>query len=154
MAAEPAYRLNIHSDFASEPSRMQGMHVERTGTRSEQEPSRLLVTMAKMAAILLVVIAALAFARIALTNATVTTMIESDSLSSQIEDARSSGIGLEMEQSVLSNTYAIDAAAARLGMSAPDSVATIALSPDVVAVDGDGVLSLSGSVKNLVKTQG
>ena len=106
-----------------------------------------------MAAIVLVVVAALCFARIALTNATVSTMIESDALSAQISEARSTGTSLEMEQSTLSNTAAINSAAKRLGMTAPYEVGTIALSPDVVATDANGSLSLSGTVKNVVGTQ-
>ena len=122
------------------------------------EPSRapsvnILVEIAKMAAIVLVVVAALCFARIALTNATVSTMIESDALSAQISEARSTGTSLEMEQSTLSNTAAINSAAKRLGMTAPYEVGTIALSPDVVATDANGSLSLSGTVKNVVGTQ-
>ena len=98
-------------------------------------------------------VAALCFARIALTNATVSTMIESDALSAQISEARSTGTSLEMEQSTLSNTAAINSAAKRLGMTAPYEVGTIALSPDVVATDANGSLSLSGTVKNVVGTQ-
>ena len=126
----------------------------RTGAEPRASSTPLLVTAAKMAAIVLVVVAALAFARIALTNATVTTMIESDSLSGKISEVRADGVGLEMEQSALTNTSAVKAAAKRLGMAAPAEVGTIALSPDVVAVDGDGALSLSGTCKNLVGAQG
>ena len=148
-----AYRLDSYPSFAPEQAHASDMHVERTGTRAQEQRSSLLVTAARMAAIVLFVIAALAFGRIALTNATVTTLIEADSLSSQIEAARSSGVSLEMEQSVLSNNYAINAAAARLGMETPAEVGTLALSPDIVAVNEDGALSLSGTVKNLAKTK-
>ena len=114
----------------------------------------LLVTIAKMAVIVLVVVTALAFARIALTNAAVTTMIESDVLSAQITEARTSGVSLEMEQSVLANPSAVKAAAKKLGMAAPAEVGVIALEPDIVAVDAAGELSLSKSVKNLAGIQG
>ena len=151
--AESAYRLDTYSDLVPESSPTR-IRAERTGQRAENSSSSMLVTAAKMAVILLFVVAVLAFARITLTNATVTTMIESDALSSEISEARSSGISLEMEQSVLSNNYAVDAAAKRLGMAAPGEVGTIALSPDIVSVDQDGALSLSGSVSSLVKAQG
>lgn len=151
-AAEPAYRMDyLNAAFAPEVERE--ISVERTGS-AQQPTTSILVTAAKMAAIVLVVVTALAFARIALTNATVVTMIETDSISSQIADARSSGVSLEMEQSVLSNTSAVSAAAKRLGMEAPYEVETIALAPDVVATDGDGALSLSKTVGNLVAAQG
>ena len=123
------------------------------GGANAQPSVNILVEIAKMAAIVLVVVAALCFARIALTNATVSTMIESDALSAQISEARSTGTSLEMEQSTLSNTAAINSAAKRLGMTAPYEVGTIALSPDVVATDANGSLSLSGTVKNVVGTQ-
>ena len=128
------------------------MRVVRGGAKA-QPSVNILVEIAKMAAIVLVVVAALCFARIALTNATVSTMIESDALSTQISEARSTGTSLEMEQSTLSNTAAINSAAKRLGMSAPYEVGTIVLSPDVVATDANGSLSLSGTVKNVVGTQ-
>ena len=128
------------------------MRVVRGGAKA-QPSVNILVEIAKMAAIVLVVVAALCFARIALTNATVSTMIESDALSAQISEARSTGTSLEMEQSTLSNTAAINSAAKRLGMSAPYEVGTIVLSPDVVATDANGSLSLSGTVKNVVGTQ-
>ena len=150
--AQQAYRIESYSDFAAETTRSD-IRAARTGNR-EAGSSALLVTAAKMAAIVLVVVAALAFARIALTSATVTTMIESDSISSEIADARSAGVSLEMEQSVLSNSSAIKQAATKLGMSAPFEVGTIELAPDVVATDAGGNLSLSGTVKNLVATQG
>ena len=105
----------------------------------------------RLAAVLIVVVAALCFARIALTNAAVTTLIDSDTISSQIEEARTSGVGLEMQQSVLSSPTAINSAVKRLGMISPGEVDTMALEPDVVAYDADGGLSLSSSVKNVVR---
>ena len=152
--AQQAYRLDAFPMY--EPSRARSsqsdMRVVRGGANA-QPSVNILVEIAKMAAIVLVVVAALCFARIALTNATVSTMIESDALSTQISEARSTGTSLEMEQSTLSNTAAINSAAKRLGMTAPYEVGTIALSPDVVATDANGSLSLSGTVKNVVGTQ-
>lgn len=151
--AEPAYRNRSYAEHAYDSREPRNLRVTRTGT-SEQSATSLLVTIAKMAAIVLVVVTALAFARIALTNAAVVTMIESDAISSQIADARTTGVSLEMEQSVLSNTSAIKAAAKRLGMATPYEVESIILSPDVVATTSDGALSLSGTVGKLVETQG
>ena len=152
--AQQAYRLDTFPMY--EPGRARSsqsdMRVVRGGANA-QPSVNILVEIAKMAAIVPVVVAALCFARIALTNATVSTMIESDALSAQISEARSTGTSLEMEQSTLSNTAAINSAAKRLGMTAPYEVGTIALSPDVVATDANGSLSLSGTVKNVVGTQ-
>ena len=58
-----------------------------------------------------------------------------------------------MEQSLLSSTSAINAAVKRLNMAAPYGVGTIALDEDVVALDGNGDLSLSNTIKNTVKVQ-
>ena len=152
MAAQPAYRKD-YLDAAFAPSIESEISVERTGS-AQQPTTSILVTAAKMAAVVLVVVTALAFARIALTNAAVYTLIESDAISSEIADARSSGVSLEMEQSVLSNTSAINLAAKKLGMAAPGEVGTLVLSPDIVATGDDGALSLSKTVGNLVKAQG
>ena len=150
--AQPAYRLDTYPDFSYEAPARPDLRAHRSPETSSS--TKLLVTAAKMAAVVLVVVAALAFARIALTNATVVTMIETDSISSQITQARSSGVSLEMEQSVLSNSSAISAAAKRLGMAAPEEVGMIALTPDIVATEGNGDLSLSKTVGNLVQAQG
>lgn len=151
-----AYQLDAYPNLAPERERG-GMRAVRTGTRQQEQrnaQAALLVTAAKLAAVVLVLVAALSFARIALTNAAVTTMIESDALSAQIAEARSSGVSLEMEQSVLSSKSALNGAVKRLGMAAPATIGSITLDPDVVALDAQGNLSLSGSVKNVVGTQG
>lgn len=151
--AERAYRAPAYTEPAHAPQRRRNLRVDRTGS-PEQATTPLLVTIARMAAVILVVITVLSFARIALTNATVVTMIESDAISSQIADARTAGVSLEMEQTVLTNSSAIKVAAKRLGMAAPYEVGTIILEPDVVATTGNGALSLSGTVSNLLGTQG
>lgn len=152
--AEPAYRMSAYPEYAPERSRRADVRAVRTGSPSASETNAaLLVTAAKLAAVVLVFVACLCFARIALTNAAVTTMIESDALSAEIETARSSGVGLEMEQSVLSSTSALNAAVKRLGMAAPGEVGTLVLEPDVVATGANGELSLSGSVKNVVSAR-
>lgn len=152
-----AYRLDAYPSYdpryEDQRESARDLRAERTGAPA-QKPSSLLVTAAVMAAIILCVVAALSFARIALTGATVSTLIESDTLSGQIESARTTGVSLEMEQSVLSNMYAIEAAAKRLGMYEADSVGTIALPPDAVVVNESGALSLSGSVKSVSGIQG
>ena len=153
-SANLAYNLDAYPDFAPERARQRDVRAVRTGERQQADANAaLLVTAAKLAAVVFVLVAALSFARIALTNAAVTTMIESDAISAQISEARSSGVGLEMEQSVLSSNSALNAAVKRLGMAAPAEVGAIALSPDIVAVNANGELSLSDSVKNVVGAQ-
>lgn len=165
--AQRAYGYDAYSAFAGNAARELPARRERErfssadvrtvrtgGSREAEQAASLLATAARLGAVLLVVIAALCFARIALTNAAVTTMIESDTLSAQIEEARSSGIGLEMQQSVMTSPSSLKSAVHRLGMAAPVEVGTIALDPDVVAVTDAGELSLSETVKNVVEVQG
>ena len=149
--AARAYSFDAYPDYAPQTQRRTDVRAIRTGARAADNPNAALIaTAAKLAAVVIVFVAVLSFARIALTNAAVTTMIESDSLSAQIVEARSSGVSLEMEQSVLSSTSALHAAVKRLGMAAPGEIGVLALEPDVVATNADGALSLSGSVKNVV----
>ena len=152
--AEYAFQYSAYPNYAPERTRRSDVRAVRTGTRREADSNAaILVTAAKLAAVVFVFIAALCFARIALTNAAVTTMIESDAISAQITEARSSGVSLEMEQSVLSSTSALNSAVKRLGMGAPGYIGSITLDPDVVALDADGGLLFSDSVKNVVGIQ-
>lgn len=153
-----AYRLDafpLYEPQERERAQRADVRAVRTGGSARvNETTSLLITIAKLAAVVLVVVAALSLARVALTSAAVATMIESDSLSAQIEDARASGVSLEMQQSVLSSPTAIKQAVKRLGMIAPAEVGTIELDPDIVALNDQGELSLSESVKNVVQAQG
>ncbi len=152
--AARAYGFNAYPNVEEKRFGTADVRAVRTGSATARTPQPSpIVLLGKMAAIVLVVVAVLCFARIALTNAAVTTMIESDTLSAQISTARSSGVSLEMEQSLLSSTSAINAAVKRLNMAAPYGVGTIALDEDVVALDGNGDLSLSNTIKNTVKVQ-
>ena len=154
-----AYRLDAFPLYEPEErssySERANVRAVRTGgARQADENTSLLITAAKLAAVVLVVVAVLGFARIALTSAAVATLIESDAISSQIEEARATGVSLEMEQSVLTSPTALKGAVKRLGMVAPAEVGTIDLGVDVVALDEEGSLSLSGSVKNVTQAKG
>ena len=154
-----AYRLDAFPLYEPAPredaQRRADVRAVRTSSESASDSTaQLLVTAAKLAAFVLVVVAVLSFVRIALTNAAVATLIESDTLSAQIEEARASGVSLEMEQSVLTSPTSLKSAVKRLGMSAPAEVGTIVLDPDVVVLDEEGSLSLSASLKNAVQAQG
>ena len=154
-----AYRLDAFPLYEpqerSSRSERADVRAVRTGDgRRADANASLLVTAAKLAAVVLVVVTMLGFARIALTSAAVATLIESDAISSQIEEARSTGVSLEMEQSVLTSPTSLKSAVKRLGMVAPAEVGTINLGVDVVALDAEGSLSLSESVKNVTQAQG
>lgn len=150
--AARAYRQSAYPDhgFERQFSASDVRAIRTAGNAKQEAQPSLLATAGRLAAVVIVLVAVLSFARIALTNAAVTTLIESDAIAAQISEARSSGVGLEMQQSVLSSPTAINSAVKRLGMIAPAKVGTMALDPDVVAYDADGILSLSDSVKNVV----
>ncbi len=146
-----AYRLDASPAYAPE-GRRPDVRAIRGGSHAAPQPS-LLATAAKMAAVFIVVVAALSFVRIMLTSEAVTTMIESDALSTRITEARAAGTALEMEQSVLSNPAAVKEQAGKMAMAAPAETGSIALTPDVVDIENGDRLSLSGTIKNVVELQ-
>ena len=152
-----AYRLDALGAYElaprTQPRRADVRAVRTNGPSRASEQTPLIITAARLAAVVLVVVAVLGMARIALTSATVTTLIESDTLSAQIDEARTTGTSLEMQQSVLSSPTSIKQAIKRLGMVPAGEAEVIALEPDIVAVDEEGTLSLSDSVKNVVQAQ-
>ena len=151
--AQLAYRMNAAPDFAPQPSpRTRVRVVPGTREHGKEKQSSVLVTIAKMAAVLIVAIALFACARIAINAATVSTMIDNDTVSTQISRARSTGVGLEMEQSLLTSQPALNTIVRRFHMSTPTEVETIVLAADVVAYNADGSLSLSATVRNAVGT--
>ena len=98
-----------------------------------------------------IVIALIAMARVAITSAAASCALETRSLQTSIETARAEGNELEVSQSVLANPSRIKAQATALGMAAPapEYSEQITLSPDIVATDGAGSLSLSESVARM-----
>lgn len=152
-----AYRLDafpLHEPAPrTERERVDVRALRVGGTSQASTITPQLIAVARMAAVVIAVVAILCFARIALTSAAVSTMMESDTISAQIDEARASGVSLEMQQSVLTSPSALKSAVKRLGMVQPYDVGTIVLDPDIVALDADGNLSLSDSVKNVVRAQ-
>ena len=152
--AQAAYRYDVARDYTSAPRLRDRVRVlPGKRERSSEKQSSVVVILAKMAAVVLLAIALFACARIAINAATVSTLIDSETLSTEITRARSTGIGLEMEQSTLTSQPALNMAVKRFHMSTPEEVGTIVLSADVVATDADGALSLSATIKNAVGTQ-
>ena len=105
----------------------------------------------KACAVICIVIALIAMARVAITSAAASCALETRSLQTSIETARAEGNELEVSQSVLANPSRIKAQATALGMAAPapECSEQITLSPDIVATDGAGSLSLSESVARM-----
>lgn len=105
------------------------------------------LALAKLAACVLVALALIAVARVAITSATAACALETKAIEQNIDTARTEGNDLEVAQSVLSNPSRIKHKAESLGMAAPSADYTdhIVLPDDVVSVDANGKLSLSGS---------
>lgn len=104
---------------------------------------------AKVVVVVALVIAMVCCVRVGLSAASITTSIEANRLSTQIENARSYGSDLEVQQSRLSNSTHIRVEAASLGVTPPEKTVAVVLGADVVATDEAGNLSLSGSIAAL-----
>ena len=146
MGAAPAY--SYYPERAPERSPRERISVvpgRGTRTQTPTLPSNV-VFLAKAAAVVLLVVSLVGFARIGLMSATISTTMQSSQLTSQISDARSSGAALEVSQSTLSNPTKVKQRAGKLGMAAPETTGVITLDKDVVATDESGALSLSKSV--------
>ena len=146
MGAAPAY--SYYPERAPERSPRERISVvpgRGPRTQTPTLPSNV-VFLAKAAAVVLLVVSLVGFARIGLMSATISTTMQSSQLTSQISDARSSGAALEVSQSTLSNPTKVKQQAGKLGMAAPETTGVITLDKDVVATDESGALSLSKSV--------
>ncbi len=149
MGAQPAY--------SHYPERVYERPAERTprirvvpGTGPAAAPSALpssVVFLAKVAAVVLVVLALVGVTRVTLASAAVGASIQAQELSSAIEDARDVGSQLEVEQSSLSNPSRVKSEATAMGMSAPAETTMVNLEQDVVSIDEEGNLSLSQSLR-------
>ena len=148
MSAAPAYSYYPERAFERAPERSPRTRINVVPGRKTQTPTlpASVVFLAKAVAVVLVVVSLVAFVRIGLAAATVTTSKESQALSSQIDEARSNGAALEVQQSSLANPTRVKKEASKLKMAAPETVGTINLGKDVVVTNDDGSLSLSKSV--------
>lgn len=147
--AAPAFSYNYPERVPDRPQRPRVRVVpgQKPRTNVQTVPSNV-VTLAKAAAVVLVLVSLLCCARIAIASATVSTSIQSQQISNQIDSARSGGSNLEVKQSSLSNPTRVKNEATNLKMAAADSSATIDLGVDVVATDDAGNLSLSRSMQS------
>lgn len=156
MPAAPAYDLSYFQPAsapmsAPSPRRSQPNVSFQVNPDARTGASPLLVG-ARIVAAVLVLVAALAVGRLALTSATVATAIENQDISNAIDTARTEGSTLEIAQSKLSTPTRIKETAAEMGMAAPSRTMMIDLSGDVVITDQAGNLSLSGSVAALAQS--
>ena len=94
--------------------------VPGAGRRAQSEGiSAAALSLAKACAVICIVIALIAMARVAITSAAASCALETRSLQTSIETARAEGNELEVSQSVLANPSRIKAQATALGMAAP-----------------------------------
>jgi len=109
------------------------------------------MTCLKIAIAAILFIAVIGVCRVWFTSQTVSTLESSETLDTQIEQARSLGDDLEVQQTVLSNPTRIQAYAAdTLGMVHTGQAAEyIDMSDGALAVDSNGDLSLAGSLSTI-----
>lgn len=147
MSAQPAYSLYPERAVERAPrtriSVVPGQRTRSAAPASTVTPGLVL----KAAIIVMAVLALVGIASLTLSAATVTTSMQSQALSGQIDDARAEGSSLEVTQSLLSNSTRVRMQAEKLGMAAPAEVGTINMPEDVVSTNDDGSLSLSRSVE-------
>jgi cell division protein FtsL len=145
-SAAPAYRYDYSRQTAPRPERRTRVEVV-PGRRSAESISPRAVALVKLFMMALSIMAVVACVRIGLAAATVNTMIQSEDISSQVDEMRSGSSDLEVRESALSTpSYVKNVAEGQLNMAQPEQTATITLAPDVVAYDASGNLSLSASL--------
>lgn len=112
--------------------------------------SPLFMTCFKIVIAAILFLAAIGVCRVWLTSATVSTLMSSEELSAQIDDAQSLAKDLEVQQAVLENPTRIeDYATQYLAMVPAEETDYIDVSEGAVATDSSGTLSLSGSLASL-----
>lgn len=143
--AAPAYRYD-YPEHARIPYREPEFRVMRGRGAHATPLNPQLISLAKIGAIVLIVVALVCCVRVAFSAATVTSSISSDQLSAQISEVRSTTGDLEVRQSMMSNPTNLQREAEGLGMVPATEIAAITLPEDVVQTDADGNLSLSKSL--------
>ncbi len=86
-----------------------------------------------------------------LSAAAVSTSMDSQTLSSQIEEAKTEGTALEVTESLLSNPTRVRQQAEKLGMATDANAQVIDMEKDVVCTDDAGNLSLSASIETAIE---
>ncbi len=114
--------------------------------------SPILVTVAKFAAALVILIAILAFVRVAMTTATVSNGLASQAISSNIDTELINKNSLEVQDSVLSNSSRIKQAASQYALVAPGTITVLNIAPDVLAYDENNNISLVESLNRVSNT--
>ncbi len=144
-SAAPAYRMDYSQQPLERPSRQPQVHVVG-GRRPAESVSPGIILAAKTFVVVLIAVALIGCVRVALSTATVSTMLQSESLEAQTATMRTSATDLEVKESTMSSSSNVKNAATQLGMGEAAQTTTIVLDQDVVSYDAAGNLSLSQSL--------
>ena len=128
-----------------------GFEVVRGGNRREvsSQAYDFAIRAAKIALIAVLAFALIGFGRVTLSTAAVSEAVQAKELESELSEMRSEISTMQAERSSLSNPVKIKKEAVSLGMVSPEETKVIELEQDVVSFEGDGTLSLTGSLENL-----
>lgn len=104
----------------------------------------------KLAFVIFAVIAILFSVRVFLSTATVSLLHNVNSLESTLASAQTKTNELEIQHSFLAGTMRIEQEAMKLGMVAPTDIKYIKVTiPGKVAINGNGSISLAGTLQNI-----
>lgn len=111
-----------------------------------QAPSNM-AFVAAIVAVILVVFTLLSFARVAISSHTIANSMLVRDITVEIENARSFGNKLEVDESLLVASANVKNRADKLGMTPAYGAGILSVEKDIVAMDSKGALSLTESVR-------
>lgn len=113
--------------------------------------SPMIVTLAKVAAVLVCLIAVLAFIRVGMTSATVSNGLASQDISKAIDSELVQKNALEVQDSSLANSGRIRQVASQYSLIAPSAITVLDIGQDVLAYDDNNHVSLVESLNRASK---
>lgn len=145
---KPEPKIEVPVTKAPELHAIKGSQKQRSLMQSSAL-SPMFVTLAKTAATLVVVIAILAFVRVGFTSATVSTGLNSQEISNNIQTELVNKNALEVQDSTLGNSSRIRESASHYNLVTPAAIETINLGQDVLAYDDNKNVSLVESLNRV-----
>ena len=148
MAGAPAYRYDT---AVQQPVRARVTPPVRVvpGHKQQTHPglTDFHVLVVKAVVAVLAVVLCIGFIQVGLASAAYSAASASSELRSEIATMRSDGQSLAVQKSLIASPSNLRTIAAdELKMAAPATTTTLTLEPDVIAFDGAGNLSLTGSI--------
>ena len=113
--------------------------------------SPMIVTLAKVVAVLVCLVAVLAFIRVGMTSATVSNGIASQDISKAIDNELVQKNALEVQDSSLANSGRIRQVASQYSLIAPSAITVFEMGQDVLAYDDNNHVSLVESLNRASK---